>query len=898
MNIKNNFNKIKKNTEPIVNLFQNNKLQIILTALIFLAILISSSSMRLSHLDNLIDQTTGEYSAADPDALYFLRLSHIVLETGSLNGIDEMRSPGSNITYLQEITPYTIVWMYKLAKIFSPEIDFNLVAIVSPVIFFILGLIVFFFLCLLLAKSKSVALIASAFLAYSPAYLFRTMTGVLDHDALGILGMFTCLLIFTIGIKKYHESLAKTFLWGILLGLSTAFALGAWAGGITFLFMIIPAAILIHYLFNLEELKENKDKLISFYFLWIISYLLFATLIGFTISDTAHRLLNPSSLLVIIVSGFMIVDILVEKNIKRLKFIKEEKRVAYSLILSLILGILFLIIVGQNIFTMIMDIYSRLLSPFGFGGRLGSTVSENAQPYLTTWIGNTGNYLFWLFFAGMVLMGINFSKNIHQKRYKAYFILSWLVLISSILFSRISASHLFNGTNFISQLFYIAGFLIFAGYFGYLYFFKRFKIDLELIIIFSWMLFMLILGRAAARTIFVATPFVCFSASYFLFEAGKYIKTTKDDLAKIMWVVIFIVAVATGFVSLFGNPLSDSYGSYQIVGSQASNIGLVANAQWQEAMSWVRENTSKDDIFVHWWDYGYLIQTMGNRKTVTDGGHSGGDQADHYIGRYVLTTPNPDSALSYMKTWNVSYLLIDPTDLGKYPAYSSIGGGQDDPNDRYSAIPVMVADSKQTRETANSTFIVYQGGMYLFEDIIYNESGKQIFLPSGKAAVIGILLELDGTNRIKQPEAVYVYNNVQTKIPIRYVYYEGQLIDFKEGLDAVIDIVPSFEGQGINPLGAAIYLSPKVSKGLFAQLYLLDDAFNNYPTLEIAHVESDMVINSLRSMGYQGGEFIFYQGLRGPLKIWEVNYPEDTKVIPEFKESLNGEYAKFDEVFY
>src|SRR3989339_19848 len=815
MNIKNNF----------------NKLQIILTALIFLTILISSSSMRLSHLDNLIDQTTGEYSAADPDALYFLRLSHIVLETGSLNGIDEMRSPGSNITYLQEITPYTIVWMYKLAKIFYPEIDFNLVAIVSPVIFFILGLIVFFFLCLLLAKSKSVALIASAFLAYSPAYLFRTMTGVLDHDALGILGMFTCLLIFTIGIKKYHESLAKTFLWGILLGLSTAFALGAWAGGITFLFMIIPAVILIHYLFNLEELKENKDKLILFYFLWIVFYMLFATLIGFTISDTAHRLLNSSSLLVIIVSGFMIVDILVEKNIKRLKFIKEEKRVAYSLILALILGILFLIIVGQNIFTMILDIYSRLLSPFGFGGRLGSTVSENAQPYLTTWIGNTGNYLFWLFFAGMVLMGINFSKNIHQKRYKAYFILSWLVLISSILFSRISASHLFNGTNFISQLFYIAGFLIFAGYFGYLYFFKRFKIDLELIIIFSWMLFMLILGRAAARTIFVATPFVCFSASYFLFEAGKYIKTTKDD------------------------------------------------------------------IFVHWWDYGYLIQTMGNRKTVTDGGHSGGDQADHYIGRYVLTTPNPDSALSYMKTWNVSYLLIDPTDLGKYPAYSSIGGGQDDPNDRYSAIPVMVADSKQTRETANSTFIVYQGGMYLFEDIIYEKDGKQIFLPSGKAAVIGILLELDGINRIKQPEAVYVYNNVQTKIPIRYVYYEGQLIDFKEGLDAVIDIVPSFEGQGINPLGAVIYLSPKVSKGLFAQLYLLDDAFNNYPTLKIAHVESDMVINSLRSMGYQGGEFIFYQGLRGPVKIWEVNYPEDTKVIPEFKEVLNG-YARFDEVFY
>jgi hypothetical protein len=67
-----------------------------------------------------------------------------------------------------------------------------------------------------------------------------------------------------------------------------------------------------------------------------------------------------------------------------------------------------------------------------------------------------GKALFWLFFSGMVLMGIHFSKNIKTKKHRIYFSIFWLVLISGVLFSRISEGHFFNGTNFMSQLFYIA----------------------------------------------------------------------------------------------------------------------------------------------------------------------------------------------------------------------------------------------------------------------------------------------------------------------------------------------------------------------------------------------------------------------------------------------------------
>jgi asparagine N-glycosylation enzyme membrane subunit Stt3 len=905
-----NAKEIKKGYEGMKSFFMNKKVQLIITIVLFLIILFSASAIRVSNLDNLKDVTTGEYSAADPDALYFLRLSHVVLEEGSLKGIDELRAPGADIVYLKEITPYMIVGMYKLVKIFDSSIDFNLIAILSPVIFFILGLIVFFFLCYYLTKSKLIALISSAFLAFSPAYLFRTVAGVLDHDSIGMLGIFASLLIFTLGMKKHDSSRNKTLLWGALLGLTTAFSLGAWAGGVTFLFMIIPVTIIIHYLFNLEGLKEKKEKLILFNIVWIISYVMFARIIGFAVWDILNRLLTPSSMLLILVLGFMIVDYFVERNIKKLKFVKENKRVLYSLVIALILGILFISISGKNIFSMIGDIYAKLLSPFGYGGRLGSTVSENAQPYLISWIGQIGKHLFWLFFAGMVFIGADFSRRISSRKHKIYFVLTWIIVISGILFSRISSEHTFNGTNFISQLFFVGGFLVFFIYFIWIYFNKRFNIDKELIVMFSWMLFMLVLSRAAARTIFVATPFACFAAGYFLIKIVEQSKKTKDETLKIIVWIILIISIVFSFIILFGNPLGNPVGTYQTVKSQAINIGLAANYQWQYAMEWARENTNEEDIFIHWWDYGYLVQTLADRKTVSDGGHASGDSGDHNMGRYVLTTPNPKTALSYMKTWEVSYLIIDPTDLGKYAAYSKIGG--DENYDRFSSPFTMVQDESQTVETSSSKKMVYQGSSFVDEDIVY----ENIFLPgysfdkngeiSIKSYVIGTLIEIEenskGETKIKQPQTVFYYNNQQYQIPVRYVYYGDQMIDFKSGIESTLMIIPKLDldssGQvQINPLGAAIYLSPKVSKSLFAKLYLMNDPSNEYPTVTLANSENDYVITTLRQQGMDIGEFIYYGGFRGPLKIWEVEYPAGTETHEEFLELTLNQEGKLDRLF-
>jgi len=44
----------------------------------------------------------------------------------------------------------------------------------------------------------------------------------------------------------------------------------------------------------------------------------------------------------------------------------------------------------------------------------------------------------------------------------------------------------------------------------------------------------------------------------------------------------------------------------------------VSTNDWPDAMQWLRENTPEDAVIASWWDYGYWISTLGERKTLAD----------------------------------------------------------------------------------------------------------------------------------------------------------------------------------------------------------------------------------------------------------------------------------------
>ena len=92
-------NELNETIKLNFSFLKNKKVQWGITIFFLLLILISSFSIRLSGLPNLVDKTTGHYVFADPDAFYEYRVAAAILSGTSLDSIDPMRNPGMNLTY-------------------------------------------------------------------------------------------------------------------------------------------------------------------------------------------------------------------------------------------------------------------------------------------------------------------------------------------------------------------------------------------------------------------------------------------------------------------------------------------------------------------------------------------------------------------------------------------------------------------------------------------------------------------------------------------------------------------------------------------------------------------------------------------------------------------------------
>ena len=156
----------------------------------------------------------------------------------------------------------------------------------------------------------------------------------------------------------------------------------------------------------------------------------------------------------------------------------------------------------------------------------------------------------------------------------------------------------------------------------------------------------------------------------------------------VYWIIIGIVMLST---------IYSGYYFYQSSISTANSF--VPNSytqQWQKAMAWVRDNTPTTAVFAHWWDYGYWVQSGFQRATVTDGGNFHG-WWNYLMGRLILTGQTEEEGIGYLYAHNVSYLLMVSDEIGKYPAYSSIGSDLN--YDRFSSIPSFTFDATNSKET-------------------------------------------------------------------------------------------------------------------------------------------------------------------------------------------------------
>ena len=848
----------------------------------------------------LWDITTNTWTLGpDLDPFLFLRWAKDIAAHGKLFVFDAMRyipladiCSGTacnpvNTSQQGILLPTMISWLYHVLSVFVKEVSVTYAAIIFPVVMSVLMVIAFFLFAkkLFYKEDKKIAgiiaLISTAFFVLIPSLLPRTIAGIPEKESAGFAFVFLALYFFLEAFTS--DKLKRGLIFGALSGIATA-VLGLVWGGVTLVFVVIAAAVFLEFVLG----KINKNKFYIFS-VWILSFTLILSPISLNYS--LRDLMESSSTALCFVLFFiMFIDFIIFDK-KLFKINEKIKKIKLpSQFLSIILGGIILALLATAIFGLsfipgiVNDFISSTVHPL-FLDRFSITVAENAQPYfLNDWLNNFGPVFsgiplyFWLFFSGAVVLFAYTIKSLEKKE-KRILTASYILLLICLIFSKYSSGSALNGDSTLSLLVYFGGALCFVGSLVYVYYkrHKEGKLSEFLELNFGYILYtialtiMIIAARGAVRLTMVLGAISPIVVGFLIVKTGQRYFKEKEDFNKLLIgllvLVLLVASVFTAFVY------------YQSDKNMAQNyIPGLYQWQWQGAMSWVRDNTPANAVFAHWWDYGYWVQSIGERATVLDGGNAIG-YWNYFMGRNVLTATNEKDALDFLYAHNTTNLLIDSTDIGKYGAFSSIGSNSN--YDRYSWIPTVLLDDSQTQEKDNQTTYVYPIGSSIDQDIILQDNGKEILLPEKKAAIIAITVSIDKNGNLLQPEIYFGYNNQQYQMPLKIIYINGKEYDFNSGFDAGIFIFPRVDqksGQfGVVANGAALYLSPRTVHSNLANLYLFNKQSDYF---KLVHSEDNLFVKNMKQQGMNIGDLVYYQGLQGPIKIWQVSYPSDEKINP------------------
>jgi asparagine N-glycosylation enzyme membrane subunit Stt3 len=828
--------------------------------LVMTFLIITSYLMRIKNIKYLVDATTGKYIPLALDPFIFLRYAKETLANGGLATVDMMRYFPWGFEQLGEfiLLPKVIVALYKFLHIFNPNVTLEYVHVIYPPVFFCLGLIFFYALIKRLFDTR-VALLASAFLMVLPSYLYRSIAGFSDKESLAMFFMFAAMYFY---VRAWQEDKIKLALFfGVLSGITSGLMGLTW-GGVRFLFLIFG-------FFALIQIALNKFSEKDFYV--YTSWLFFMMLILKMFYGTRY---NFSNLALSITSGIMfltfvvgVVNLLITKyNLFGLNDKLKEKfpTGVFSIIISLIFSVIFVAIIEGfgSIIGKIQSFITDLISPFGFN-RWILTVAESHQPYIRDWIAQWGWFYLLIMLAGSVFL-VNYLLKDIKGRWKG--VGFYTLFILAFVFSRYKVGTKLDGVTTFSKTLYI-GSLIALGIAClviYFYSFKKNKelynkilnFDKNLLFVIVWFLVLTVAARGAVRLLHIYSPITTILVAYFFVKVYDYAKSLKKDNLKYLkygiYVILILMLVMPGVKGTLFN-------LYQTTSKQAEFTGPSYNGQWQFAMKWVRENTTEDAVFAHWWDYGYWVQTGGERATLTDGGNAKGYGINHFMGRHVLTAQNETEALEYLYARNATHLLMIKDEIGKYPAYSSIGS--DENYDRYGWLSTFQLDDARIQERRNDTLLFYVGSHAFDDDFVH---GEQIF-PKKSSGIAAVLLPAKfgegGIVGIEQPEAIIVYAGKQFNVPLECVFVNGEEVVFdKPGLKGCLMLLPRKTGEVYTPLGAGLYISEKIRRTLFTHLFLYGKETEFF---KLAYTDQQYL-----PLSFMDGRFI------GPLKIWEVNYPE------------------------
>jgi len=98
---------------------------------------------------------------------------------------------------------------------------------------------------------------------------------------------------------------------------------------------------------------------------------------------------------------------------------------------------------------------------------------------------------------------------------------------------------------------------------------------------------------------------------------------------------------------------------------------------WLETLEWIKLNTPENAVIASWWDYGYWIQTMGERTTLIDNSTISTWQIEKMAKMFLST---PVDSWNMLKEMNADFVLIflSAQKIGDDSELYVLGGGGDE----------------------------------------------------------------------------------------------------------------------------------------------------------------------------------------------------------------------------
>jgi len=223
------------------------------------------------------------------------------------------------------------------------------------------------------------------------------------------------------------------------------------------------------------------------------------------------------------------------------------------------------------------------------------------------------------------------------------------------------------------SFFFFSILMIFAGIGAWLLFQKKVNRSLQ------------IKGEMAAFALIIGFLGIYFSSAFVRLEVfgsisviilssigisiliSKILKVERKPTSAVTKISFLTIIVALLMVPMVypeeHNWASNNASSPMTILNGGTNFNISTN-DWSDAMQWLRENTPEDAVIASWWDYGYWISTLAERKTLSDNSTLLDWQIRKIAATYMSTPEDAWRILtSDADTDASSYYVTLPTDV-------------------------------------------------------------------------------------------------------------------------------------------------------------------------------------------------------------------------------------------